>query len=399
MKWKLACWVLIVSGSFVFSCKDKSTDTIAPQKPVLVSSQIFTSRTASDIRSYLTLAGLSSYVLNDADIYKVTYNTTYKGQAIVASGLVALPNTSNAVPMISFQHGTIVAHSEAPSLQSASSTDMLTYTGLASAGFIAAVPDYIGFGSSSDILHPYFVEEPTAVAVTDMLKAAAELAVKQKVTFNGKLFLAGYSQGGYATMAAHKYIEQKGLSGFTLVASFPAAGAYDVRSLLDYFLGLSTYADPSYVAYIAFAYKNNIDTWIAPLTDFFNEPYGSKIPALFDGTKNGSQIDDQLTTDFHALLQADLVANMGTDQKYTYITDAFTANSLTDWKPMIKMYMYHGDADTTVPYTNSEATYQKLIANGASPNTVTLTKLAGADHTTGVIPYLQDFIPILVSLK
>jgi hypothetical protein len=40
-----------------------------------------------------------------------------------------------------------------------------------------------------------------------------------------------------------------------------------------------------------------------------------------------------------------------------------------------------------------------LIANGASTSTLTLTPLEGATHYTGVGPYIEAFVPILLSLQ
>ena len=62
------------------------------------------------------------------------------------------------------------------------------------------------------------------------------------------------------------------------------------------------------------------------------------------------------------------------------------------------MYMYHGDIDVTVPYNNSLISYNKLIANGASKSIVTFTTIPGT-HYTGVAPYLESFIPKMLSLK
>jgi hypothetical protein len=61
--------------------------------------------------------------------------------------------------------------------------------------------------------------------------------------------------------------------------------------------------------------------------------------------------------------------------------------------------MYHGDADTTVPYQNSVDTYSYLIAHGASEQVVTFTTLPGADHGSGVIPYIEDFTEKLLDLQ
>ena len=73
-------------------------------------------------------------------------------------------------------------------------------------------------------------------------------------------------------------------------------------------------------------------------------------------------------------------------------------NSLIDWAPTIKMFMYHGDADTTVPYQSSVDTYNKLIANGASQSILQFITLPGATHSTGVKPYIEDALPKIMSI-
>jgi pimeloyl-ACP methyl ester carboxylesterase len=335
--------------------------------------------------------------LYDIDIYKIVYNTDYDGSTIQASGLVALPKTTQEVGMLSFHHGTITNHADAPSNFSPSDYNTVSYAAMASVGFIGAIPDYLGFGSSSSILHPYYVEELTASTVIDMLKAARELSQEKDVQFNGKLFLAGYSEGGYVTMATHKAIEENGLDDFTLIASFPGAGAYDLKAMQEHIFSLDVYGDPHYLAYMARAYQIHYDQDDL-LTDFFKEPYASRIPGLFDGQKGADQINAQLTSSIDELIHEDVLNNINTDPQYAYLVKAFTENSLTDWTPQIKMYMYHGLGDTTVPFQNSVTTFNKLLANGASSSTVTLISLEGT-HSSAIEPYIADLIEKLLTLK
>jgi hypothetical protein len=51
-------------------------------------------------------------------------------------------------------------------------------------------------------------------------------------------------------MATHKAIEEQGSDDFNLIASFPAAGAYDVAGMENHLLSLDAYDSPSYIAYI-----------------------------------------------------------------------------------------------------------------------------------------------------
>jgi pimeloyl-ACP methyl ester carboxylesterase len=376
-------------------------DDDEPEKEkVLVESTKFLDRSASELRTFLSTSSFdfTSDIKFDVDLYRVTYKTSYKDQQIIASGLVILPKTTVGVEMISFQHGTISAQSQAPTKLPINSTELILYSALASTGLVVVVPDFIGFGESSEIFHPYYVEETTATAVLDNVRAAADLAKLHSVNFNTELFLAGYSQGGYATMAAHKAIESAGLEGFNLVASFPASGGYDVKKMQEYFFKQTNYSEPFYIAYVALAYQGYYG-WTNPLSDFFQEPYATKIPSLFNGVLTGGQINLQLTTSIPSLITPLALSSIDTDARFTSIVDAFGENSLTDWTPSVPMYMYHGNMDTTVPYENSVSVYDQLKANGASASALTFTTLENADHGSGIIPYVEQFVPILLSLK
>jgi pimeloyl-ACP methyl ester carboxylesterase len=392
---------LITAVFFVVSCSDDN-DGDAPKREVLVDATRVLTRTAGELQTFISASSLDldpSAIKYDVEIFKVSYKTTYKGEEIVASGLVLLPKTSEEIAMVSFQHGTIAAHSEAPTALPLNDVSLILYAALSSSGFITVVPDFIGFGESQDYFHPYYVEQATADAVIDNLKAAREWALENKRDFNEKLFLAGYSQGGYATMAAHKAIEANGLDHFNLIASFPASGGYDVKGMQEYFFSQATYDQPYYMAYVALSYQSYYDWDSQSLADFFDEPYASAIPGLFNGTNEADAINAQLTDDITALIQDDLLANIDSDPRYDYLVNAFEENSLIDWTPSIPMFMYHGNADTTVPYQNSIDTYNQLIANGASASIVTFTTLEGADHGSGVGPYIEDFVSRLLAMN
>ena len=385
----------------LFASACSSDDTPEPaDEQFLVSSEFIYSNTAQQLRFLIQLSGMDvdpNEFLYDVEIYKVVYNTSYDGSTITASGLIAIPKTTEQVGMLSFHHGTITNREDAPSNFSSNDFNSISYAAMASVGFIGVIPDYLGFGSSSSILHPYYVEDLTASSILDMLKAAAEFAQQKNLQFNGKLFLAGYSEGGYATMAAHKAIESDGLDGFNLIASFPGAGAYDLSGMQAHIFSLQDYNDPHYLAYMARAYQIEYDEDDL-LTDFFKEPYASRIPGLFDGQKGADEINAQLTSKVSDLIQEDMLNNINTNPEYDYLENAFVENSLTDWSPKVQMFMYHGLSDATVPYQNSVDTYNKLLANGTSTGILTLTPLEGT-HSTAIDPYIAAIIEKLLSLK
>ncbi len=360
-------------------------DDDGPSFDYIVEFEEVSTITSATVRSAIIFSGVDIPVANlqyDVNIYKVSYSTPYKGEEIVASGVIALPVMDEAKGTLSFQHGTIADDASAPS-NNLTTNDLLVYASVASAGLVVSIPDYIGFGSSVDIMHPYYDESLTASAVVDQLYAARELAGVSGVSLPEDLYLAGYSQGGYATMATHKFYEEQGVDHFQLVASFPAAGGYDVRGVRDYFFELETYDEPFFIAYVAESYRVTYD-WDEPLSTYFNEPYASRIPNLFGGDLSGGEINQQLTIEIDELVAEDYLINTD-DPLYDEINQAFEDNSLTNWKPSIAMIMYHGSADVTVPYQNSVDVF-----HGFDSNKVTFIEITEGTHATSFIPYLED---------
>lgn len=338
---------------------------------------------------------LNEYLQYDISLYTITYNTTYKGQNIKASGLVAFPDTDQGMPILNFNHGTTSLHADAPT------EDLIQYSffsNAASAGYIFVIPDYLGFGVSDNIVHPYYRSDITGQTIVDMIRAAKELAAIEGYNFNGDVFLSGYSEGGFATMSAHYNMEKNNYSGLNLVASAPASGGYDITGMLDYFISKETYHVPYYIAYVAMGYKTSYD-WSLPLSSIFNEPYASIIPEYFNGKYSGYEINSVLSDDMSELLTSNFINNIYTDADLKIIVDAFEENSLDQWVPKNKMIMYHGTDDITVPYQNSVDTYNSFISLGADKNILEFIDLVGENHSSGSLPYIVSLFDEFEKLK
>tara|TARA_B100000683_G_scaffold76594_1_gene75572 strand:- start:582 stop:1757 length:1176 start_codon:yes stop_codon:yes gene_type:complete len=338
---------------------------------------------------------LNEYLQYDISLYTITYNTTYKGQNIKASGLVAFPDTDQGMPILNFNHGTTSLHADAPT------EDLIQYSffsNAASAGYIFVIPDYLGFGVSDNIVHPYYRSDITGQTIVDMIKATKELAAIEGYNFNGDVFLSGYSEGGFATMSAHYNMEKNNYSGLNLVASAPASGGYDITGMLDYFISKETYHVPYYIAYVAMGYKTSYD-WSLPLSSIFNEPYASIIPEYFNGKYSGYEINSVLSDDMSELLTSNFINNIYNDADLKIIVDAFEENSLDKWIPKNKMIMYHGTDDITVPYQNSVDTYNSFISLGADKNIVEFIDLIGENHSSGSLPYIVSLFDEFEKLK
>lgn len=343
--------------------------------------------------NYLGLGDILPQITTNARIYKVTYNTKYNETPVVASGLIGIPVASDRpMAIVSVQHGTIVKNDDAPS---ENPEDAFLFTALSTTGMITVVPDFLGFGESADITHPYYVEEGEAVPVVDMIHAAIEMVQDSAWIWNNKLLLTGYSEGGYVTMAAHKYIQEHPETNLEVTASASGAGAYDQVHMRDYFFGLTTYDQPFYLAYAIFGAREFQQT-TEPMSRYFQQPYADRIPNLFDGSLGSSEINDQLTTSIPDLIQPDFLQHATTDPAYAQFEQNIREFSLTDWVPSTPLRMYHGRDDVTVPIANSQATYAAFQASGSS--NVTYIETEGT-HTGAFLPMFSDVMPWFIELK
>ena len=184
----------------------------------------------------------------DIKAYSIVYETIDQfGEVTIASGLISYPNDANAAfPVISFQHGTQIRRGSAPSMNGFN--DLVLW--LTTAGYIFIEPDYLGLGVS-EMLHPYHLKDVTASSVIDMIRATEHFCDQlSDIQYNDQLFLAGYSEGGYATMATVKEIEDNLSDEFDITVSFPMAGAYDLSgTMVDLMLSEEPYPDPFYLPF------------------------------------------------------------------------------------------------------------------------------------------------------
>ncbi|MDD4108489.1 MAG: alpha/beta hydrolase, partial [Prolixibacteraceae bacterium] len=231
--------------------------------------------------------------------------------------------------------------------------------------------------------HPYLDRESTVQSVIDMLMAVKELAVYIEVDLNDELYLTGYSQGGWTTMQLQKAIEEKYSAEFNLKASAPSAGPYDLGYINEYITGLTTYPMPYFLGYVFDSY-DKLDAMTTPVEEIFREPYASKIPGLYDGSKSGEEINAELTTSVNDLFTAGYLNNYKTDAKYSSLLEALENNSIGAWNTNIPTRIIHGTADEFVPFQISQNIYNEFQEKGI--NKVTLIPIPDAGHTDGIIP-------------
>ncbi len=330
----------------------------------------------------------------DVDAYKIVYFTPGPdGSLIPASGALMFPKGESDLPAVSLHHGTETKRILVASEDPLSTGEGIAGLASASAGFAAFLPDMLGLGESG-ILHPYLIADLSAGTVIDMLTAAKTFCTRNNIDLNYDLYIGGYSEGGYVTLAVQKEIEAGKDMPYHLIASAPGAGPYDLYNTVFHFLDLDEYPEPSFMAYLFNAY-NYVYRWNR-IPEIYLSPYAGMMPDLFDGTKTTAQINDELPVRVSELFTADFIAGLkdGTDKQ---VLDALKNNTLLSWTPVTPTRFYHSDADRIVPYQNSVTAVNTFKNNGAPD--IELITIDNLEHSDAAIPAYTGMIKWFDSLR
>ena len=392
---KLGCFLLCI---VVWSgCKKNDWPPTSPSgSNYFVSATPIGTFSKSQLAAMAVKANFGAFAplaIYDVDFYKLIYKVRFKGSDIQASGLLAIPKKILGISsLISAQHGTLFNYDDAPSNFPGSFSGFELF---GAAGYATVIPDYIGYGISENIPHPYYDKQYSALAVINMIKAAKYFLLTRGFLTTNRLFLVGYSEGGYTTMAAQEELETNPFHDLKVTAAAEGAGGYDLGTFLSKIADTATYSAPSFLGLILKSY-NNTYNWNRPYADFFREPYASQMPALLDGTKNRQEIDAALTNSTAALFNPVFYANLKIHSKETALKIKIGENSILSWAPKSPTRMYHGTADDAVPFQTSVTTYSQFIALGSTK--VEFFPIPGGTHTTSIIPMMANVLPWLQSL-
>ncbi len=182
---------------------------------------------------------------NAVRLYRVTYPSVIPEQGnkpTLASGLVAVPDTAGtAFPMVSYQHGTVYGRREVPSFPDQSPETQLMIAQFAGQGYVVIGADYFGLGLSGEP-EGYMVKASHQQATYDMVLASRAVLDDLKLAA-GKLFLSGWSQGGFVTLAMLQKLEAVGVP---VQAAATASAPADVFATLSGFLDFPRTIDASW---------------------------------------------------------------------------------------------------------------------------------------------------------
>ena len=312
-------FISVCLASTLAACGSDNDSTTTPPAKTGVASL----PTGNLIKDPLTTKNLTASALTqlfnttDPDFSKVTatpkcgvrveymqYDTVdVKGNKTDATGAVFIPTGTDAScsgnrPIVLNAHGTATtkAYNFAEvgnANNEAGPAATLLAALFAGQGYVVISPNYAGYDKSSLAYHPYLNAQQQSHEMADALKAGREVVRRTgsatNVADNGKLFVTGYSQGGYVTMATTRYLETL---KEPVTAALPISGPYAMEAFGDVVFGGKVMLGATFFApLMARNYQEQYGNIYAKPSDMFAPANADEIPSLLP---SASMTDMQL---------------------------------------------------------------------------------------------------------
>ncbi len=286
---------------------------------------------------------------NAVRLYKVVYQTVIPEQGnkpTTASGLVAVPQVAQtALPVVSYQHGTVFTKTAVPSHPEESMETRLMIARFAGQGYVVIGADYVGKGESPEP-DSYMVKDATAQACLDMLFASravcAALGLAQQ-----DLFLSGWSQGAWATMQFRHTLEALDIP---VKAAATASTPSDLYLLLTRWINNPTSLDASWLLGTPILFINAYERYydLPGLSQAaIKEQYWQAAKDLYENRIDWEQATKILPATVRELLRPEFAAqsSMGASRFYRRLQD----NQAYQWRYRTPSRYYYGKIDEVMP--------------------------------------------------
>jgi pimeloyl-ACP methyl ester carboxylesterase len=434
---------VIVAVTLLAACghgDDSAPPAVTPAAPtrgqLLSTPTMAGSYSASDLLSMLTSDPLGKELLQltfsptcTVNVYHMEYETVGgAGEAATASAALMVPTGSGATcsgarPLVMYAHGTNTSKTFNMADLSNNSEGLLMASIFASQGYIVVAPNYAGYDTSTLPYHPYLNGDQQSKDMIDSLAAARSAYATASTSDNGKVFITGYSQGGYVAMATHKAMQA---AGTAVTAAAPMSGPYALAAFGDaIFEGEVDMSAPANFNLVVTSYQHSYQNVYTSPTDVYEAQYASgadellpsataisaiyangQLPqnVLFNSTPPSPAYASMTPATTPANLAPSFALGFGTPDlvpnayRLSFLQDAaanpdggfptattgvpaaapglalrqdLKTNDLRNWTPTAPVLLCAGDSDPTVFYLNTQL-IQSYWATAAPTSTVTL---------------------------
>lgn len=317
MRRQVTALVALCACAVLASCdNDNNDDETSPPAPApqrgdllqnpparlgsFTSSQLLSALGGNDIGKALLSLTLSPVC--SVDVYQLSYETIgARDEPASASGGLMVPTGSDATcqgprPLVLYGHGTQTDKNfDIADLTNPDNAEGLAIAALfAAQGYIVIAPNYAGYGTSSLSYHAYLHADQQSSEMIDALSAARQalpLAATPATTDSGKLFVTGYSQGGFVAMATHRAIEAQ---GGAVTASAPLSGPYALVAFGDaIFEGRVSAGAVVNLTLLINGYQQAYGNLYSAPTDVFEPQYATGIETLLPSTTPLGDLESQ----------------------------------------------------------------------------------------------------------
>lgn len=281
-----------------------------------------------------------------------TESTNASGVMLVPSGAAC----AAAAPLVAYAKGTDVQKPR--TLANPQDTETFLLAAMyAAQGYAVVATDYLGFAKSEYAYHPYLHADSEARTVLDSVRAARTAASTVGANLSGKVMFTGYSQGGHASMAAHRMAERDHATEFNVVAGAHLAGPYNLSGSLQLTEAIAGFQ--FFVPYLVTAWQKVYGTVYSDVKTVFKTPYSGYIENLLPNpTLNyttlvtsgmlpgGPSVTPNQARD--ALFQPGFLEGARASETHP-LTAAAKKNDLLGWSPKSRVLLCGGAGDPTVP--------------------------------------------------
>lgn len=342
------------------------------------------------------------------------------GEKTSASGGIMVPSGTDAActgerPVLLYAHGTTTDKNKNMASPQDSEAALIAAM-YAAQGYIVVAPNYAGYEASTLPYHPYLNMDQQAKDMVDALTAARKGFADVGARASAKLFVSGYSQGGFVSMATQRALQ---LAGTPVTAAAHLSGPYALGTFGDaVYAGNVNLGATIFSPLLTTSFQRTYGNIYTTPSEMYEAAYAPTIETLLPSTTAQSVLLSTGKLPATAMFAADSAPKpagfesffgagnlVKTSYRNTYLADAVAnptapkhplrvaanKNDLLqqNWTPNKPMLLCGGNADPTVFFrVNTQAAQAYFAGKGVPAQAVTVLDV-DSPATSASDPFAQ----------